>query len=282
MNIVYTVLEKLIPFSFMEYDFMKNAFIAILIITPLLALIGTHIVNNKMAFFSDALGHSALTGIAIGAVFGITNINISMAIFGVVFALILNRLKKANIASTDTIISIFSSFAVALGLAMLSKGGNFGKYSTLLIGDILSIQLIEVLFIFILLILVIFFEVKYSNQMSAATINKTMAKSKNINVDLLDDIFGIITALTVMLSIKWVGILIINALLIVPAASSRNIARNMKEYLKYTVIFSVVSGILGLVISYYQDISTGPTIVIVASIIFSITYILRKRLRKGM
>src|SRR5690625_3422142 len=94
MDAIYAVLEFLLPFEFIDYTFMKNALLAILLITPIFAILGTMIVNNKMAFFSDALGHSALTGIAIGMLLGISNINISMIIFAVVFALLLNFIKN--------------------------------------------------------------------------------------------------------------------------------------------------------------------------------------------
>ena len=104
--------------SLFQYDFMRNAFLAVLIITPLFGILGTMIVNNKMAFFSDALGHSALTGIAVGVVCGIPYTNLSMVIFGIVFALLLNWIKSKSTASTDTIISVFSSCCIAIGLAI--------------------------------------------------------------------------------------------------------------------------------------------------------------------
>ena len=84
MEIVYNILETIIPFDFIDYAFMKNALLAVLLISPIFAILGTMVVNNKMAFFSDALGHSALTGIAIGKLFGVANINISMIIFALV------------------------------------------------------------------------------------------------------------------------------------------------------------------------------------------------------
>ena len=120
----------------LEYGFMKNALLAILVITPLFGLLGTMIVSRKMAFFSDALGHSALTGIAVGVVFGCADTNLSMLLFAVVFAFMLNYISSRGDASADTVISVFSSCSVAIGLAILSKGGNFSKYSSILVGDI--------------------------------------------------------------------------------------------------------------------------------------------------
>ena len=125
--------------SWLDYGFMRSALVAILIITPLFGLLGTMIVNKKMAYFSDALGHSALTGIAVGVICGIQDTTVSMVIFAVIFALLLNKIGSMNMASTDTIISVFSSCSVAIGLAILSKGGNFSKYSGILVGDVLSI-----------------------------------------------------------------------------------------------------------------------------------------------
>jgi zinc transport system permease protein len=93
----------------------------------------------------------------------------------------------------------------------------------------------------------------------------------------MDNLFAVLVALIVMLSIKWVGILIINALLILPAASSRNISTNMREYHLFSLIFSLFSGIVGLVVSYYTNVATGPMIVIIASIIYFATYLYGKK-----
>ena len=225
--------------SWMDYGFMKMALAAILIITPLFGLMGTMIVNKKMAYFSDALGHSALTGIAVGVVCGIPDTNISMVIFAVVFALLLNKIGSRSTVSTDTIISVFSSCSIAIGLAILSKGGNFSKYSSLLVGDVLSITKKEIGYLVIIFIVTILFWITCFNWLNAICIHRALAKSKRIPVQLMDYVFAVLVALIVMLSIKWVGILIINALLILPAASSRNLSVNMREYHVFSIIFSV-------------------------------------------
>ena len=258
--------------SLFQYDFMVSAFIAVLIITPLFGILGTMIVNNKMAFFSDALGHSALTGIAVGVVFGIPDTNLSMVIFGIAFALLLNWIKSKSTASTDTIISVFSSCCIAIGLAILSRGGNFSKYSSLLVGDILSITRREIVYLFLIFLATIVFWIVCYNRLQAISLHRTLAKSKHIRIRLIENLFSVFIALTVMLSIKWVGILIINALLILPAASSRNISENLREYHFFSILFSMFSGIVGLFISYYTNVATGPMIVIIASVIFFATY----------
>lgn len=260
-----------------EYRFMKNAILAILIITPLFGMLGTMIVNRKMAFFSDALGHSALTGIAVGVVCGIGDTNLSMVIFAVVFALLLNYIGSRGKASTDTIISVFSSCSVALGLAILSRGGNFSKYSSLLVGDILSITPKEIFYLLILFGLTMAFYGICFNWLNAAGIHRTLAVSRRIPVCLAENLFAVFVALIVTLSIKWVGILIINALLILPAAAGRNISENMREYHFFSVLFSLFSGVTGLFTSYYTNVATGPMIVIFASVLYFATYLYGQR-----
>lgn len=280
MEIIYNLLETVIPFDFITYEFMKNAFIAILLISPIFAILGTMIVNNKMAFFSDALGHSALTGIAIGMIFGIANVNLSMILFAIIFSVLLNMIKHKTTYGADTIISVFSSIAIALGLALLSKSGNYTKYSSYLVGDILSITTNEIIYLLIAFVLTLLFWKFLFNKLNCVSINQTLAKSKGINVQLIDNIFVIIIAIIVMISIRWIGILLINSLLILPAASSRNIAKNMRSYHAFAILFSVFSGISGLILSYYYDIPTGPMIVMISGIFYFITFAIKGKVKE--
>ena len=280
MEAIYSILEAILPFEFMQYTFMKNALIAIILVTPIFAVLGTMIVNNKMAFFSDALGHSALTGIAIGMVLGISNMNLSMIFFAIIFALLLNFVKNKTSYGADTIISVFSSIAIALGLAMLAQSGNFNKYSSYLVGDILSINSTEILYLFLAFIAVALFWYFTFNKLNVTSINTTLAKSRGVNTKLIDNIFVVLIAIIVMISIRWIGILLINSLLILPAAPSRNIAKNMRSYHLISVIFSLFSGITGLIISYYWNIPTGPMIVLISGAIYFITFGVRKLIKE--
>ena len=101
-----------------SYDFLRRALIGIVLMMPLFSLLGTLVVNSKMSFFSDALGHSALTGVAIGVVAGVSDYRWVMLVFAVVFALLMNRIRRSRLASTDTVIGVFSSVGVALGLVL--------------------------------------------------------------------------------------------------------------------------------------------------------------------
>ena len=237
------------------------------------------IVNNKMAFFSDSLGHSALTGIAIGMLLGITNINITMIVFAIIFALLLNFVKHKTTYGADTIISVFSSIAIAIGLAVLSQTGNFNQYSSYLIGDILSITKEEIIYLAISFIVIIALWIILFNKINSISINTSLAKSKGIPLKFIDNIFVIMIAVIVMISIRWIGILLINSLLILPAASSRNISINMRQYHLFAIIFSLFSGILGIILSYYINIPTGPMIVIISGIIYFITFFMKSKIK---
>ena len=276
MNVIYSVFS-LLPFSWADYKFMVNAFIAVVLIAPLMGILGTMAVNNKMAFFSDALGHSAFTGIALGVLLGIKNELISLIAFGVFVALVITRVKNKGHTSADTVISVFSSTSVALGLLVLSYGGSFSKYSAYLVGDILSITAKEILCLLITLVVVIIIWVLIYNKLLVISVNRELAASRGIKTSVYENVFVVVVAIVVMISIKWVGILLINSLLILPAAAARNVAKNSRQYLAVSVIFSLVSSVGGLLISFYGDTSAGATIVTVSAIIFFATYLLRKK-----
>lgn len=274
---IYDFLRTILPFAWANYKFMLNAFLAVLLIAPLLGLLGTMAVNQKMAFFSDALGHSALTGVALGVVLGIGNEMISLVAFGVLLALVITRVKNKGSSSADTVISVFSSASIALGLLILSYGGGFAKYSAYLVGDILSVTPRELVLLAITLVIVVVIWVLIYNDLLLLSVNRELAASRGVRTVLVENIFVVVVALTVMLSIKWVGILLINSLLILPAASARNLARNSRQYLGFSVLMSLVFAVVGLLLSFYIDTSAGATIVVLDAICFFVTYLFRKK-----
>lgn len=277
MSLIYNAVEAVLPFTWANYRFMINALLAVILIAPLMGILGTMAVNNKMAFFSDALGHSAFTGIALGVLLGIGNEMISLIAFGVFLALVITRVKNKGHASSDTVISVFSSASMAVGLLILSYGGGFSKYSSYLVGDILSVSSGEILALFITLVCVCVIWAFIYNKLLIISVNRELAASRGIKTTLYENIFVVVVAVVVMISIKWVGILLINSLLILPAAAARNIAKNSRQYLALSVAISLVSSITGLLISFYGETSAGATIVTVCAIIFFATYFFRKK-----
>lgn len=273
----YNLLDLALPFEWAQHLFMKNALLGVLLVTPVFGILGTMIVNNRMAFFSDSLGHSALTGIALGVIAGIKNPLWSMLFFSVLLSVAIIIVKKANTASTDTVIGVFSSTAVALGIVILSRNGGFSKYSVYLIGDLLSISSRNLLTLGIVFILVIGLWIVLFNKLLIVSINQSIAGSRGIKVPLYEYAFTLLMAVIVTISIQWVGILIISSLLILPAAAARNIARNIRQYHAYSVSIALVSGVSGLILSYFWGTATGATIVLLASLFFALTFALKLR-----
>ncbi|MBR3534152.1 MAG: metal ABC transporter permease [Clostridiales bacterium] len=262
--------------DFLQFAFMRNALLAIVLSSPIFAVLGTMVVNKKMAFFSDAIGHSALCGIAVGVLFGFTSRSLSMVLFAVLFSVLLSYVKDRTTYGADTIISVFASVAMSLGLVLLSMGGSFNKYSSYLVGDILSITGTEVIFLAVCLVLVAAFWVFSYNRLCSDNLNRGLAGSKGIKGRVYDYVFSAFIAVVIMFSIRWIGILLINSLIILPAASSRNISHNTRTYHLLSVIFSLVCGIAGLLLSYYTSAPSGPVIVLLLGITFFVTFIAGK------
>ena len=278
MNQIYTLLDTILPFEWLSFEFMKNAFLAVLLITPIFAILGTIIVNNRMAFFSDALGHGAFTGIAIGTVIGIFQPIWSAIIFSIGFSVLITIIKNKTKASTDTVIGVFSSAAIALGIVLVTYGGGgANKYASFLVGDLLSITAQDVGLLLILAVIIIILWILFYNKVLLVSVNLSLAKSRGIKTLLVELAFTSIIAVVVTISIQWVGLLIINSLLVLPAAAARNVSTNARQYNIIALLVSIISGVVGLILSFYFDTATSATIVIVSAIIYFITLMLRKR-----
>jgi zinc transport system permease protein len=277
MSGLYDLIDIILPFQWASHMFMKNALLAVLLVTPLFGLLGTMVVNNRMAFFSDALGHGTFTGIAIGAIVGLVNPVYAAVIFSVVFAVIITLIKNFSRESTDTIIGVFSSLAIALGLAIMSFGGSFNKYSSYLIGDLLSITSKEIAVLAIVFAAVILIWILLFNKLLLTAVNTALAASRGVKTLALDLLFTSMVAVVVTIAIKWVGLLLINSLLVLPAAAARNAAKNVRTFTLFSVLTALFSGLAGLVISYYLNIATGATIVLISGVIFMISLIFRRR-----
>jgi zinc transport system permease protein len=270
-------MDTVLPFEFLSDTFMKNAFLDVILSAVVFGMIGTMAVDNKMAFFSDALGHSAMTGIALGVIFGLRNELISIVAFGVIMALLISKVKSAQTASSDTIISVFSSAALALGLFILSQYRGFASYSAYLIGDILSITAEEIITLFFVAIAVLAAWAMMYNSLLLVSTNKSLAASRGVRVILYENLFADLIAVVVMVSIKWVGILLINSMLILPAAAARNVSRSSRQYHGLSVGFSLIAGISGLITAWYTGAAAGPSIILVSAGIYFFCYIARIR-----
>ena len=275
MEAVYSVLGAILPLEAYQFNFMKNAFLAILLLTPLLGLLGTMAVNHQMAFFSDALGHSALTGIGLGIILGLRNDLVAMLVFGIIWAVLICVIKQSGSASADTVISVFSSTSVAAGLLILARGGKFAKYSALLIGDILAVTPADLLYLLAALVVTLILWGLLYNSLLVTSVDSFLARSRGIRTRLVEIAFVVMVAVAVMLSIRWVGVMLINALLILPAAAGRNLARSARQHAVWSVLLALFSGLVGLTLSYYLDTSAGASIVIVSALCYAISLAVR-------
>ena len=280
MDLIYDGMDMLLPFAWVEYTFMKNALLAILLMTPLFGLLSTMVVSSRMAFFSDSLGHGAFTGIAVGALVGMASPLTSLILFSIVFALLITYIKHRTAASADTVIGVFSSTAIAVGLMIMSRGGGFSKFSPLLIGDILSITPADLAGLAAVNVFVFIGWVLLFNRLLLLSVNPSLARSRGISIFAVESLFAVLLAVVVAVSIQWVGILIINALLVLPGAAARNIARSVKEYHLISVMIALFAGLIGLFSAYYLGIAAGAAIVAAAAFIFFVSLSLRSHFRR--
>lgn len=281
MNIWYAIVD-LLPFEWAEPGsmfFMKNALLAILVISPLFGLLSTMVVENKMSFFSDALGHSAFTGMAIGTLASAAIDELWCAVlFAVVFALLFTWVRRRTNLASDTVIGVFSSTAVALGIFIATfGGGSFTKFNALLIGDILSVEPAKIGLLALILLLVIVLWLASFNKLMLSSVHPALADSRGVKVFWQEALFSVAIAVVVTISMTWVGLLVINSLLVLPGAAARNLARNMRQYHLYSLLLAIFSGLAGLMLSYYLGSSAGASITLCLAVLFAATFPLRSR-----
>lgn len=257
-------LISLLPFEWTQFAFMRTALLAVLFVSPLFALMGTLVVNNRMAFFSDAIGHASLTGVGLGVLLGLADPLWALVAFALVLGVAIIALQQFTRSAMDTVISLSMSFSIAMGVVLLSRGGNFNKFSHYLIGDLLSITPGEVGQLLATSIVVGGGILLGYNRILLVGINESLARSRGLSAWWTQMLFCAAIVMVVTMNLSWVGILIVNSMLIVPAAGARNIARNARQYVLYAVGNALFSGVTGLIASFYLNTATGATIVLVA------------------
>ena len=267
--------ELLQPF---QWGFMRNALLAVLVISPLFGLLSTMVVTSRMSFFSDALGHSAFTGIAIGTLCGLADPLWMAVLLAAAFALLFTYVRRKSNMASDTVIGVFSSTAVALGIFIATfGGGSFTQYNSLLIGDILSVEPSKIALLAVILLVVAVLWLVSFNRLMLSAIHPALADSRGVRVFWQEAVFSIAIAVVVTVSMTWVGLLVINSLLVLPAAAGRNVAKNMRQYHLASVLAALLAGLAGLMTSYYLGSSAGASITLYLAVWFAVTFLLRKR-----
>lgn len=279
MNLWYALVE-LLPFEWAAPGgmyFMKHALLALLVISPLFGLLSTMVVTRRMSFFSDALGHSAFTGIAAGALAGLSEPLVGAVIFSALLALLFTYVRRRTHLGSDTVIGVFSSTAVALGIFIATLGGgSFTKFNSYLIGDILSVTPQKISILALIFLFTLGFWAVCYNRLMLSAIHPALADSRGIKLFWQEAIFSVAVAVVVTLSMTWVGLLVINSLLVLPAAAARNLAKNMWHYHLISILSALVAGIAGLLTSYYAGSSTGSCITLYLAAWFALSFCIRR------
>ncbi len=274
---VYALVERLLPFSFADPLFMKRAILATLLVTPAAAAVGIPLVHFRMAFFSDAIGHSAFTGIALGVLLGIDPL-VTMVAFGLFIAYAITTVKGRTGLSPDTVIGVFFSTVIALGITIISaRKGLTRNLQGYLYGDILSITDVEILWMGALLAGVAIYLFLAYNDILLLGANEGLARTLGVRVKAIEVSFALVVALVVTTAIRAVGILLVTAMLVIPAAAARNAARGAAQAFWIAVVVAEAAGLFGIAASYYLDTATGATIVLFAAAAFAVTALIPSR-----
>lgn len=280
MTLWYSLVD-LLPFEWAQPGqmfFMKNALLAVLIISPLFGLLSTMVVQSRMSFFSDALGHSAFTGVAIGTLCGLAEPMWAAVAFALAFSLLFTWVRRRTALASDTVIGVFSSTAVALGIFMATlDGGSFTKFNALLVGDILSVEPGRTALLAGILAVILALWVCAYNTLLLSSLHPALADSRGVRVFWQEAVLNAAVAVVVTLSMTWVGLLVINSLLVLPAAAARNLARNTRQYHLFSVLGAVVCGVAGLMTSYYIGSSAGASITLFLALYFAIAMCFQTR-----
>lgn len=277
-NLAY---DGALPLSF-QYGFVINALICALFIGPVLGGVGTMVVTKRMAFFSQAIGNAAMTGVAIGVMLGesYTEPYLSMFGFCILFGLILNYTKGRTALSSDTLIGVFLSVSLAVGASLLlfvSARVNTHILEAVLFGSVLTVSDTDINVLLAVTAVVLAVGLPLFNRMLLASLNPSLAQVRGINVSLLEYVFVLLITILTVACLKIVGAVLVEALLLIPAAAARNVIRSMKGFVFLSMTISTISCIAGVLLPMQFDLPlpSGGAIIMVATLFFVITTIIR-------
>lgn len=252
----------------MIFEILFPAWLAGLLLTLITAPLGTFVIWRKMAYFGDTLSHSALLGVALGI---FLHIDPYLSVIGmtILLAIGLVWLEFHSRHSIDTLLGIIAHTSLSLGVITISLLDNVRvDLMSYLFGDLLAINFNDILFIAIGVLLITLLLAIFWKKLLSITVSPELAQIEGLNVTRLRFLLMILTALTIALSMKFVGALIITSLLIIPAATAYRFARTPEMMVVYAMIFSLLSITGGLIFSGLKDTPAGPSVVVFASLFF--------------
>lgn len=261
--------------SILTSDIFIRALIVGLLFAVAAGCLGTMVVVRRMAFFSDAIAHASLTGIALGLLLGVNPLWAIIG-FSVIVGLGIAWLSLRNVLSLDTAIGVFYSAAVALGVIIITSLDSVRvNLEAFLFGDILAVTSTDVLVGSILAVTVVIVGLFLLGPLLQLAINRDLARVHGVRVTMYEFIFMAFLALTVAIGIKLVGVILVGALIIMPAATAKNLSRSYLGMLLASIVMAVVGVITGLYGSVWLASPSGPTIVLVMAVLFAFSLAIR-------
>jgi zinc transport system permease protein len=259
-----------------ELAFMQRALITGIILAVVLAYLGVLVILRKMSFFADGIAHASLAGVAIGVLASFYPL-VSAIAFSLLMGLLIYYLEEKSKLSSDTIIGIIFSSGLALGAMLMSfKSGYHPELISFLFGNILAITWLDLIIISAVGLIIILFVKFYYKKLVLISLNEDLAQAQGIRSKRLKLVFYLSLSVAVVLAIKVLGLILASALLIIPVATAKSFAKSL-QHLNFLAIFiAIVTVFLGLLVSYYFDLSTGPTIVLLGSVFFFLSLLFKK------
>jgi zinc/manganese transport system permease protein len=259
-----------------QFPFMQRALIGGVLTGLMGGMLGSFTILRQLSSFSSALGHSALLGISLGFLLGI-NSSVTLLIFAVVFALGVNYLLERTDLGTDALLNIMHSSLLAIAIITLSFIGEYkGGINNLLFGDILAAQTIDLVVSGVLLLVcAVFLSLTLRTQMML-TLHEPMAIARGISVSAHRRAFIVLLALVVGVSIKAIGVLLVSAFIVIPACAARLLSRNFTSHILLSTGIGALSAVLGIVVSAFFNLPSGPSIVVMQTAIFLMAIVLPK------
>nr|WP_278678698.1 metal ABC transporter permease [Clostridium paraputrificum] len=258
-----------------EFDFMRNAFMAGVVVSVLCPIIGLFIVLRRNSMIGDTLSHSSFAGVAIGLVFGVNPI-ISAFLFTTICAVIIEFLRGYYKKYAELVMSIVLTLSLGIAIILISTGKANANVNSYLFGSILTVSKSDLLIIATAgIICLLILKVIY-NKLIYITFDEEGAKTAGINVKFINYLFTILVGATISLSIRIMGILVISSIIVVPVATSMQLKKNFNKTLTLSVLFGLIDILLGLFLSYHFDSAPGGTIALTSVIVLVITLILKR------
>ncbi|MCC7574720.1 metal ABC transporter permease [Candidatus Woesearchaeota archaeon] len=263
----------------LQYGFMQNALITGTLIAITLSTLGVFLVLRRYALLGDGLAHLSFGGVAAGFLFGLKPL-LSATIFAVLGSLGILKLVEKTKIHGDAAIGILSQTSMGIGIFIISitQGVNVDIMSYLF-GSILAITKTETITALILTLLALTFIILNYKKLLAMTFDEESAKISGVNTQQLNTMLMILTAITIAISMRITGLLLVSSLIIIPAVTATQIAKSFKQTLIFAGIISTTSVITGIITSYYIDAATSGTIILVTFLIFS-TILVCKKIKK--